>query len=80
MTLSVPCQRTFGLFTPCHVFKKKDLTLCYTGLHKIFLMYWIVTLSTQLSKMKILFFRMAHQLQQQQCCAVVNIRFTVYNC
>lgn len=56
MTLSV----TFGLFTPCHVFKKKDLTLCYNGLHKIFLIYWIVTLSTQLSKMKMLFFRMAH--------------------
>lgn len=34
MTLSVPCQKTFGLFTPCHVFKKKDLNLY--GLHKIF--------------------------------------------
>lgn len=44
-----------------------------------FLIYWIVTLSTQLSKMKMLFFHMAHQLQQQQCCAVVNIRLTVYN-
>lgn len=36
MTLSVPCQKAFGLFTPCHVFKKKDLNLCYNGLHKIF--------------------------------------------